>query len=44
MSTAAVSRVEVRCPRCGRFVCEVPPGTPVRSYCRSCGLHWEEKV
>ncbi len=36
--------MEVRCPTCNRFICEVPAGTDVRAYCRGCNLKFEPKV
>ncbi len=33
--------MEVRCPSCNRFICEVPEGTQVRAYCRACRLKFE---
>lgn len=33
--------IEVRCPMCGRYVCSVPPATPVRVYCNRCNLKAE---
>lgn len=35
--------VEVRCS-CGRFICAVPAGTPVRAHCRDCALTFELKA
>lgn len=32
---------EVRCPRCDRYICSTPEGTPVRAYCRDCAMKFE---
>lgn len=36
-----VDEVEVRCPKCRRFLVAVPPGTPVRARCRDCSMTFE---
>lgn len=35
--------VEVRCPKCDRYICSVAEG-PIRAYCRPCKLKFEITV
>lgn len=36
--------IEVRCPKCDRYICSVPEGTPVRVNCRDCRMKFECKA
>lgn len=37
------ARVEIRCPRCKRYVGWRLAGQPAGGYCRDCKLSWDER-
>jgi ribosomal protein S27E len=34
-------QIEVRCLKCGHYICSAPESTPIRAYCRDCNLKFE---